>query len=236
MTYTFYIDASFDDIGKVGTYAIIVMQENVVIKTIAKKSRIHIKNSTECEIFAIYQAINVILSNYIKKDKMQKFKIITDCVAARDFFVEKKKEINVFENKKDLSIIMKKNYKKLNAKLSKKGCSFILKWVSRDNNKIAHKYSYAIFQKLKGNSDKKDFLIVDKRLFLEIISNYNKNQCEVLCYLIKIANEQKIINKTQKEIAEILNLSASLINKIFRELINLNILGKEKDGKYSLEI
>ena len=236
MSYTIYTDASFDDITKTGAYAIIIMQENIVIKTIAKKCRIQVNNSTECEIFAIYQAINVILSSYIKKDKMQKFKIKTDCIAAKDFFAEKKNKINVFRNEKELSATMKKLYNKLQTKLSKKGCSFTLKWFSRDNNKIAHKYSYSLFQKIKVISNHKEFLIINKKSFLEIISKYNQFQCELLCYLIKIANEQKIIEKTQREIAEALNISNTLVNKNIKELITLNILEKIKNGKYALGI
>lgn len=235
-SYTIYTDASFDCLTKTGVYSVIIMKENIIIKTIAKKCRIPISNSTECEIFAIYQAINIILSNYIKKEKMQKFKVETDCVAAKDFFTEKTQKISVFQNNIEFCKIMRKLYKKLLSKLCRKGCSFTLSWFSRENNKIAHKYSYSLFQKLKIVGNEKDVIIIDKNIFFEILSNYNKKQCEVLCYLIQVANEQKIIDKTQKEIAKILNLSTSVINKIFKELINLNVLGKMKNGKYVLEI
>ena len=105
-----------------------------------------------------------------------------------------------------------------------------------EKNKTAHKCAYYMLQKLKLVSYKNEFLVIDKNLFIQLISNYNENQCKVLCYLIKIANEQKIICKTQKEIAETLNISSSLINKIFKVLINLNILEKISNGKYALEI
>ena len=57
-----YTDASFDEKSKIGTYGIIVIKDDNTIKTITKKCRIQMNNSIECEVFAIYQAINLILS------------------------------------------------------------------------------------------------------------------------------------------------------------------------------
>lgn len=84
-TYVIYTDASFDNSMKIGTYAIIIMQENKIIRRTVKRCRIQLKSSTECEIFAVHQAINIILSTYIKSDKKQKFKLRTDCVDARGY-------------------------------------------------------------------------------------------------------------------------------------------------------
>ena len=70
----------------------------------------------------------------------------------------------------------------------------------------------------------------------DFISKYNKFQCELLCHLIREANQQKIIEKTQKEIAEDLNISRTTVNKNIKELLNVNLLGKIRNGKYSLEI
>ena len=74
-TYVIYTDASFDDFTKIGTYAIIVMQENKVLKRTAKRCRIQMKSATECEIFAVYQAINLVLNNYLKKWKKAEIQI-----------------------------------------------------------------------------------------------------------------------------------------------------------------
>ncbi len=67
--YNIYTDASFDSNNNVATYSIIVMAENKILKSYSKKSRIEIKNSTEIELFAVYQAMNLILSCYIDKSK-----------------------------------------------------------------------------------------------------------------------------------------------------------------------
>lgn len=52
----------------------------------------------------------------------------------------------------------------------------------------------------------------------------------------KWKNEEKLILKTQNKIAQTLELSTHNINKIFKQLIKLNILGKVKNGKYILLI
>lgn len=58
----------------------------------------------------------------------------------------------------------------------------------------------------------------------------------MIIYLFKICNEDKFISKTQMDIARSLEISISYINKIFQELIKLNVLTKIKNGKYSLTI
>ena len=87
-TYVINTDASFDDKTKQGTYSIVIMQENKVSKKIRKKNKIQLNNSAECEIFAVFQAFNMINGSLLKRKKAQKFKINTDCSIARDFFVE----------------------------------------------------------------------------------------------------------------------------------------------------
>lgn len=69
VTYVIYTDASFDDFTKIGTYAVIIMQENKILKRTAKRCRIQMKSATECEIFAVYQAIKIVLNNYVKNEK-----------------------------------------------------------------------------------------------------------------------------------------------------------------------
>ena len=77
--YEIFTDASFDDETKIGTYAIIIVQEKKVIKSIAKKCNIQLESSTECEVFAIFRAINMIEGSLLKKKIAQKFWLRTDC-------------------------------------------------------------------------------------------------------------------------------------------------------------
>lgn len=235
-TYIIYTDASFDTVTKLGTYAIVIMQENTVIRVISKKSRIQMSNSTECEIFAVYQAINIILSCYINKNKMQKFRIKTDCIVARDFFIKSDVKATLFQNNIELSNIMKQMYKTLDKKLSKSGCSFTLKWIPRESNKIAHRYSYSAFKKIKVINYKNEALVIDKKAFFEILTKFNKRQYEIMIYLYNNSNNQNVISMTQKQISKSLNMSISAINKSIKELINLNIIEKVKNGKYAVLI
>lgn len=234
--YNIYTDASFDDSTKLGTYAIVIMQENKKIKVISKKCRIKLENSLECEIFAIYQAINVILSCFLDRNKFQKFCIKTDCNSAREFFINKDNRNNIFTKNKDLSRIMKKNYENVSKKLSRNKCSFKIKWISRKINKVAHKYSYSTFQKLKVIDKKRDLLLIDKKAFIEILLKLSKIQYKIIVYLINVSNEEKMIIMTQREIAEVLDMSLCEINKSFKEFINLSILEKIKNGRYALLI
>lgn len=234
--YKIYTDASFDNETKLGAYAIIIMQKGIVIKTVARRCKITLQSSTECEIFAIYQAINVILSGYINKDKIQKFHMRTDCSSARDFFVEKNNEIKIFDGNLEMAVLMKKVYKRICQKLSRKDCSFKIKWVPREANKIAHKYAYTAFQKLKVVKEKNEILVIDKKSLFEIFAEFDKKQLEVIKYLLNISNEQKIILMTQKQIASSLKLSVSVINNTVRKLININVLEKVKNGQYVLLI
>lgn len=235
-TYMIYTDASFDTVTKLGTYAIVIMQENTTIRVISKKSRIQMSNSTECEIFAIYQAINIILSCYINKNKMQKFRIKTDCVVARDFFIKSDIKSTLFQDNIELYNTMKQMYKTVNKKLSKNGCSFTLKWVPRELNKIAHKYSYSTFKKIKVINYKNEVLVIDRKAFFEILTNFSKRQYEIMIYLYNNSNNQNVISMTQKQISKSLNMSISSINKSIKELIKLNIIEKVKNGKYAVLI
>ena len=232
--YEIYTDASFDHQTKIGTYAIVVMQGGKVIKTMAKQCNAQLEKSTECEIFAIFQAINVISSTLLDSSKIQKFWIRTDCSIARDFFVNENNHFKIFVNNKQMADLMKNVYKNMCKKLSKKGCSFRLKWIPRGSNKIAHKYSYSIFQKLKETNDNKNVIVIDKKSFIEILKKFNKNQCDVILYLFDISNENNLILNTQNEIAESLQISSSTINSIFQGLIKLSMLAKIQNGMYSL--
>ena len=234
--YKIYTDASFDDKTKTGTYAIVIIQENNIVKVIAKKCRIKLEKSTECEIFAIYQAINVILSNFFNNNKLQKFWIITDCLTAKEFFTAPKNSTGNFKQNLEIVKLMKEMYKKLCKKLSRQGCSFGLRWIPRESNKQAHKYAYTALQKIKNNNVKNQILLIDKKSFIEILKKFNKNQIEIIIYLFNISNEENLIIKTQKEIAQGVNLSVSTTNYIIRELIKLNIIQKVKNGRYHLLI
>lgn len=234
--YEIYTDASFDNETKIGTYAIVIIQEKKVIKSIAKKCNIQLESSTECEIFAIFRAINIIEGSLLKKKTAQKFWLRTDCSVARDFFMEKNNNIKIFEKNGELLNTIKKSYARIKKRLDKKDCSFKLKWIPRGANKIAHKYSYSTFQKLKQANYKKDIILIDKESFLGLLQKFNSRQCKIIIYLFQISNEDKSILKTQTEIAKSLEISISYINKTFQELIKLNILTKIKNGKYSFII
>ena len=212
------------------------MQENKIVKIIAKKCNVQLENSTECEVFAIFQAINHIQGSLLKKNITQKFWLRTDCVVARDFFIEHESKIKVFENNLTLLYTIKQTYERMKKALSKKDCSFRLRWIPREINKIAHKHAYSAFQKLKKINIKNDIVLLDRYSFLRLLQEFNSKQYKVISYLFHISNEQKLIFKTQSGIAKNLELSTYSINKIFKEFIKLNILGKIKNGKYILLI
>ena len=235
-TYVIYTDASFDDFTKIGTYAIIVMQENKVLKRTAKRCRIQMKSATECEIFAVYQAINIVLNNYLKNGKKQKFKLRTDSIDAKDFFLKNKNNQKIFLDNLELSNIMKKTYTTLCKKVFKKEGSFSLTWIPREANKMAHKWSYIAFQRLRGYNEKKEVLLIDKSSFLEILLSGKRQQNEIIKYLFLNSNEQKIILKTQKEMSDALNIPISAINRILNNLIELDVLEKVKNGMYVILI
>lgn len=235
-TYVIYTDASFDDFNKIGTYAIIVMQKKKVLKRTAKQCRIQMKSATECEIFAVYQAINIVLNMYLKNGKKQKFKLRTDSINAKDFFLKNKNSQKIFLDNLELSNIMKKTYSTLCKKVFKNEGSFSLTWIPRKANKMAHKWSYIAFQRLRGYNEKKEVLLIDKSSFLEILLNGKREQNEIIKYLFFNSNEHKIILKTQKEMSDALNIPISTINRILNNLIELDVLEKVKNGMYVILI
>ncbi|MCI8291894.1 MAG: reverse transcriptase-like protein, partial [Clostridia bacterium] len=216
--YEIFTDASFDDKAKVGTYAIVIIQEKKVIKAIVKKCNVQLENSTECEVFAIFRAINIIEGSLLKKKVAQKFWLRTDCAVAKDFFIEENSNIKIFEKNEELLNTIKKSYNRIKKRLAKKDCSFKLKWIPRGANKVAHKYSYSAFKKLKQTNSKNDIILIDKKSFLEILQKFNSKQCKIIIYLFQISNEDKFILKTQTEIAKSLEISIYYINKTFQEL------------------
>lgn len=234
--YTIYTDASFDDFTKIGTYSIIIMKDNVIIKRIAKRCRIQLNNATECEIFAIYHAITIILNCYIKNNKKQKFKLRTDCKSAVDFFVNNKITCNMFNNNIELLKTIKNTYKKFYKKLSKNESNIFLTWIPREANKIAHKWTYNAFQRLKGYSDNKELALINTEALCELLSDNQKSYCKIIKYLFIVSNEEKIITKTQEEMAIALNISKNKTNFYLKRLIELDMLRKIKNGKYALLI
>lgn len=235
-TYVIYTDASFDDFTKIGTYAIIITQENKILKHTAKRCMVQMNNATECEVFAVYQAINIILNKYVKSGKKQKFKLKTDCTAAKDFFLKDKYSKKMFLDNSELTNSMKKTYKTLCKHISNKESSFSLTWIPRKSNKIAHKCSYTAFQRLKQYEEKREVVLIDKSSFLEILLNGKREQNEIIKYLFYNSDEQKIILKTQKEMSNALNMSISKINRNLNNLIDLNVLEKVENGKYAILI
>ena len=235
-TYVIYTDASFDDNTKEGTYSIVIMQENKVLKKIRKKNKIQLNNSTECEIFAIFQAFNIINGSLLKKNKAQKFRLNTDCSTARDFFLENQLNFKFFKENQQLLNTIKQTHKNIKKRLSKKDCSLKIKWAARENNKIAHNCAYSAFKKSKASNFKKELILIEQTSFLEILKNFDKKQYKVIIYLIENSNQENSIKKTQSEIAKKLEMPLSSLNKIMQKLIKLDIIVKIKQGEYSLLI
>ena len=237
-SFIIYTDASFDGQTKIGTYGIIVIKDNSKIKTIAKKCRIEMNSSIECEIFAIYQAINIILSCYINKDKIQKFRIRTDCEVAREFVLGENDSKNIFPNNDEFKTDIRKTYRKTCIKLSKYNSSFKIKWIPRQSNKAAHKHSYAAFKKIRNNTNNpsKEIILMEKKSFFDILTRITKKEIKIIIYLFNNSNEQKIIYVTQEEISKSLNISITTINNFLKKLIDLNIIEKIKNGKYAILI
>ena len=236
--YNIYTDASFDEKYSIATYSIVIMLENKILKSYSKKSRIEIKNSTEIEVFAVYQAMNLILSCFIKKNEKQIFCINTDCTQVPIFF-ENNKKMKIFKHNESIKIDMIKTYNVICTKLSKNNCSFALKYISRDLNKIAHKQTYNMLKRIKKvskiNVSKEDILI-NKNIFCEILSSFDKKQISIIIYLLNISNENGLIEMTQSEIANNLKVSIATISRTIKKLNKLKILEKVKNGKYLLSI
>lgn len=134
---------------------------------------------------------------------------------------------------------MKKAYNVINTKLSKKNSDFILKWISRDLNKIAHKQTYNMLKRVKqvkNFKNKKEDLLINKNIFCSLLSSEDKNQYLILVYLLNILDDEGLIKITQKDVSKDLNLTLSIVNKKFKQLMELRILEKIKNGTYLLLI
>ena len=233
--YQIFTDASFDAKTKLATYSIIIIKNNKILKAFAKKSKIEINKSTEIEVFAIYQAINIIASNYLNKDEFQTFFINTDCVDAYKFF--ENKNIKIFENNKEIKEEIRKKYKQVYLKLSNKICEFSINWIPRKSNKIAHRYTYNMFKKIKKSEEFKassEKVTMSKKAFYEILTRLNKNECQIIIHLLSILTQDNVVMTTQSDIAETLNKSNSMVNRTFKKMEQLSILKRVKNGKYVL--
>jgi len=223
----------------VATYAIIVMLENEIVKSYSKKSRIEIKNSTEIEVFAVYQAMNLILSCFIKKNEEQVFCIHTDCSQVPIFFENKNKKMKIFKEDEKIKKEMLSTYQTICAKLRKNNCDFSLQWIARDLNKIAHEHTYHMLNRVrnaKNLKEMKEDILISKKTFCELLSNFNKRQMAIIIYLLNSSSQDGIIEITQKQLAENMNVPISTISKVMRELGQFQILEKVKNGKYLLLI
>ncbi len=235
--YNIYTDASFNNKSSIATYSIIVMLGDKIVKSYSKKSRIAIKNSTEIEVFAVYQAMNLILSCYINKSENQVFCINTDCIQVPTFFENKNNKMKIFKDNENIKQDMKKTYNIICTKLSKD--NFSLKWIQRDLNKIAHKQTYNMLKRVekanKANCSKDDVLI-NKNIFCEILLNCSKKQMSIIIYLLNTSNQDGLVQITQKQLASNLNTSIATISKTVKKLSQFKILEKVKNGKYLMLI
>lgn len=237
--YEIYIDASFDYETKLGTYGIVIKKDDNLMKTISKKCRIKLENSTECETFGIYQAINYIAGTLINKKKIQKFKIITDCTAAISFFITNENKINIFKSEKELSYLMKNIYKRIKRRLLKKNGQLEIIYVERNNNKISHKCAYSALKQIKEQKqlhDKFDYkiLFINREIFIKILGDLTKTHYDVIMFFLKNININNTIRITQQDIAADLKIPNSKINKVFKQLIEVGIIEKVKNGEYAL--
>ena len=234
--YEIYTDASFDDETKLGTYAIVVMENKKIIKTFAKKCKIKVTNSLECEVYAVFQAMNLIVSNLSNEEEHKKFLLKTDCISAKEFFTCKGQKIKIFKENIAFYNTMKQMNNKIKQKLKDKGDHFEINHILRADNKVAHKHSYSFFKSLKKKipEKKKESIIIKRQDFLELLQHIDSNCSKVIIYLFKVSNDENLILKTQKDIAIIIGISNGAINKIFKSLMNLNILEKIQKGKYLL--
>ena len=145
----------------------------------------------------------------------------------------------MFDKLKNLLYNMIKIYNVICTKLNKNNCNFALKYISRDLNKIAHKQTYSMLKRIrkvsKMNVSKEDILI-NKKIFCEILSSFNKRQISIIIYLLNISNGDGLIEMTQSEISNNVNVSIATISKTIKRLDKLKILEKVKNGKYLLLI
>ena len=67
-------------------------------------------------------------------------------------------------------------------------------------------------------------------------NHFQKNQYLILVYLLNILDNEGLIKITQKVVSEQLNLTLSIVNKKFKQLIELKVLEKVRNGRYMLLI
>lgn len=67
-----------------------------------------------------------------------------------------------------------------------------------------------------------------------ILANFDKRQLSIILHLLNNIGQDSLILTTQKALAENLNVSISIINKTIKELNQLKIIEKVKNGKYLL--
>lgn len=233
--YEIYTDASFECVSKLATYSIVITKSQKIKNIISEKIFIALDSSTECEIFAVYQAIIIIKERLLKSKTGARFILKTDCITVKDFFNEDKK-IKLFKNNISLYNKIKEDYKRCKELILNSNCVLKLKNISRKVNNIAHKYSYSIFRSFRKNMRYKECVWIEKKHFLELLQEINSKQIKVIIYLFQISNSENIILKTQLQIAEELGMNVAFINKTLKKIIEMKLIEKVKNGKYALLI
>lgn len=233
--YEIYTDASFERISKLGTYAIVICKNQKVDKVISEKIFICLNNSTECEIFAMYQAILIISEKFLKHKRKNRFILKTDCTSVKEFFNENKKT-KLFRNNFGLYEKIKESYNQCKAILPKNENSLKLKCIPRKSNNLAHKYSYSKFNNYIKEIVSNDCIILDKECFFKFLQTIDNKQIKVISYLFTVCDSENIIVKTQFQIANELNMTLTFINRIFKKMIEMKLIEKVKNGIYILLI
>ncbi len=67
-----------------------------------------------------------------------------------------------------------------------------------------------------------------------ILANFDKRQLSIILHLLNNIGQDSLILTTQKHLLKNLNVSISIINKTIKELNQLKIIEKVKNGKYLL--
>lgn len=78
--------SSYECVSKIATYALVIIKKQKIKNIISERIFINLDNSTECEIFAIYQAIIIIKEKLYKNKSGVRFILKTDCTTVKDFF------------------------------------------------------------------------------------------------------------------------------------------------------
>ena len=167
--------------------------------------------------------MNVIESNLIKQINNKKIMIKTDCSGAKQIL----EDIELYNK-------IKETYRRILVKANTYNKEFSVQWIPRDQNKKAHKCAYKALQNLKMQGC--NAIITEKKTLLKVLKKFKTKQCKVLIYLCLIANENKEVIRTQRDVAKALGATASSICIIYKELISLNILKKICNGKYLLNL